>query len=97
MVSRKEQDNLRFSNNNLMERNSDLKAEIDAVQSHCNVLQGQNRDLNIELERFVQTDEQIRATLNRRDRVMDLRAKTDNEIHRSAIDVERASPVRRRG
>ena len=30
-VSRKEQDNLRFSNNNLMERNGDLKSEIDAV------------------------------------------------------------------
>jgi peptidoglycan hydrolase CwlO-like protein len=96
MVSRKEQDNLRFSNNNLMERNSDLKAEIDAVQSHCNVLQGQNKDLNIELERFVQTDEQIRATLNRRDRVMDLRAKTEGEIQRSYIEVERSSPVRRR-
>jgi hypothetical protein len=79
-----------------MERNSDLKAEIDAVQSHCNVLQGQNKDLNIELERFVQTDEQIRATLNRRDRVMDLRAKTEGEIQRSAIEVERSSPVRRR-
>lgn len=37
-VSRKEQDNLRFSNNNLMERNGDLKSEIDAIQSHCNVL-----------------------------------------------------------
>lgn len=96
MVSRKEQDNLRFSNNNLMERNSDLKAEIDAVQSHCNVLQGQNKDLNIELERFVQTDEQIRATLNRRDRVMDLRNKTEHEIQRSAVEVERASPQRRR-
>jgi len=40
IVSRKEQDNLRFSNQNMMERNSDLKAEIDAVQSHCNVLSG---------------------------------------------------------
>jgi len=30
-VSRKEQDNLRFSNNNLMERNGDLKSEIDAI------------------------------------------------------------------
>lgn len=97
VVSRKEQDNLRFSNQNMMERNGDLKAEIDAVQSHCNVLGGQNKDLNVELERFVQTDEQIRATLNRRDRVQDLRTKTQDEIHRSAIDVERASPVRRRG
>jgi len=39
MVSRKEQDNLRFGNSNLLERNQDIKAEIDALQSHCNVLQ----------------------------------------------------------
>ena len=63
--------------------NADLKAEIDAVQSHCNVLQGQNKDLNIELERFVSTDEQIRATLNRRDRVMDLQAKNQHEFVKS--------------
>jgi hypothetical protein len=69
LVARKEQDNIRFSNNNIMERNTDLKSELDALNQHCNVLQGQNRDLNVELERFVQTDEQIRTTLNRRDRV----------------------------
>jgi hypothetical protein len=57
MISRKEQDNLRFSNNNLLDRNQDVKGEIDALGSHCNVLQGQNKDLNVELERFVMTDE----------------------------------------
>ena len=96
MVARKEQDNIRFSNNNIMERNGDLKGELDALNSHCNVLQGQNRDLNVELERFVQTDEQIRSTLNRRDRVMNLREKGASEIKRSAIEVERASPGKRR-
>lgn len=94
MVSRKEQENLRFSNNNMMDRNQDLKSEIDAMQSHCNVLQGQNKDLNVELERFVQTDEQIRATLNRRDRVMDLRTKTEHEIQKSQYDLDRTSPMR---
>jgi chromosome segregation ATPase len=76
LVARKEQDNIRFSNNNVLERNQDIKAELDALQSHCTVLGGQNKDLNVELERFVQTDEQIRATLNRRDAVGQLRDKT---------------------
>ncbi len=75
--------------------NDDLRAEIDALQRHCNVLQGQNRDLNQELEHFVQTDEQIRATLNRRDRVNDLRMKTETEIRASYADLERSSPRRR--
>ena len=87
MIARKEQENLRFSNNNVLERNGDLKSELDALNSHCNVLQGQNRDLNVELERFVQTDEQIRTTLNRRDRVTTLREKGESEIKRSAHDV----------
>ena len=78
-----------------MDRNQDTKAEIDALNAHCNVLGGQNKDLNIELERFVQTDEAIRATLNRRDHVMDVRARAHDEIIRSAIEVERNSPVRR--
>lgn len=38
ILSRKEQDDLVFSNKNLMERNAAIKAEIDAVGSHCNVL-----------------------------------------------------------
>lgn len=96
MVSRKEQDNLRFSNNNILERNQDLKSELDALNAHCNVLQNQNRDLNVELERFVQTDEQIRATLNRRERVVNLRDKTETEIQRSQYELERSSPQRRR-
>ena len=94
-ISRKEQENIRFSNNNLLDRNQDTKAEIDALNAHCNVLGGQNKDLNLELERFVQTDEQIRATLNRRDHVLALREAGHAEIVRSQLDVDRHSPLRR--
>lgn len=93
-MTRREMDDLRFSNQSLQGRNDDVRAEIDALHYHCNVLQGQNRDLNVELERFVQTDEQIRTTLNRRDRVDNLRQKSEYEAHQSYKQVERASPVR---
>lgn len=79
----------------MIDRNDDLKAEIEALQHHINVLENQNRDLNIELEKFVETDEQIRATLNRRDRVQDLRMKTEVELKRSMNDLERSSPQRK--
>ena len=95
LVARKEQDNIRFSNNNLLDRNQDVKGEIDALTSHCNVLQGQNKDLNVELERFVMTDEQIRTTLNRRERVSNLREQTESAIKKSQYEVDRASPQRR--
>lgn len=94
-LTRKEQDNIRFSNNNLLDRNQDTKAEIDALNAHCNVLGGQNKDLNVELERFVQTDEAIRATLNRRDHVIQVRERAHDEIIRSQFEVDRMSPHRR--
>jgi hypothetical protein len=57
MASRKELDDVRFSNSSMLDRNDDIKAEIDALQKHVSLLESQNRDLNIELERFVETDE----------------------------------------
>jgi low affinity Fe/Cu permease len=48
------------------------------------------------LEKFVETDEQIRSTLNRRDRVVDIRHKTEYELQRSMADLERSSPARRK-
>ena len=50
-------DDVRFNNNSMVDRNGDLKSEIEALQAHVNVLEIQNRDLNKELERFVETDE----------------------------------------
>lgn len=73
-----------------------MRAETDALQHHCNVLAGQNVELNTELERFVNTDEQIRMTLNRRDRVETLRNKTDVEVRASQYNLERSSPRRTR-
>ena len=75
--------------------NADLRAEIDALQHHCNVLAGQNVELNTELERFVQTDEQIRNTLNRRDRVDHLKYTGETKMRESYANLERASPRRR--
>ena len=94
-VNRREQDDLRFATSSMQQANADCRAEIDALQHHCNVLAGQNVELNTELERFVQTDEQIRATLNRRDRVETLRHQGDAKMRESYANLERSSPRRR--
>lgn len=51
--------------------------------------------MNKELEVFVQTDEQIRVNLNRRDRVENLKKVSEYELQRSYAELERTSPVRR--
>jgi len=93
-ANRREQDDLRFATQSLQTQNADLRAEIEALQHHCNVLAGQNVELNTELERFVNTDEQIRQTLNRRDRVESLRHRTEYEMRQSYANLERSSPRR---
>ena len=93
-VVRKDLDDLKFSNNSMLDRNGDLKGEIEALQNHIGVLEQQNKDLNGEMEAFVNTDEQIRMTLNRKDRVNNLRSKVDYELKRSLGDLERSSPRR---
>ena len=94
-VTRREQDDLRFATSSMQGANADMRAEIDALQHHCNVLAGQNVELNTELERFVETDEQIRTTLNRRDRVETLRYTGEEKMRQSYANLERASPRRR--
>lgn len=79
----------------MLDRNGDIKTEIEALQQHIRVLEQQNRELNIELQKFVETDEEIRQRLNRRDRVVDLRTKTEIELKKSYNDLERSSPQRR--
>ena len=94
-ANRREQDDLRFQTQSMNNANADCRAEVDALQHHCNVLAGQNVELNAELERFVNTDEQIRQTLNRRERVETLRNKTETEMRASYAHLERSSPRRR--
>lgn len=94
-LHRKENDDVKFSNAGLTDRNGGLRIEIGALQQHINVLEQQNRDLNKELEVFVQTDEQIRVNLNRRDRVETLKKLGEYELQKSYADLERSSPVRR--
>ena len=79
----------------MIDRNADCKGEIEALQQHVHLLESQNKELNIELERFVETDEHIRQTLNRRDRVVDLRVRTDKDLQKSMYELERSSPGRR--
>ena len=37
-VTRRELDDLRFANQSMQARNDDVRAEIDALHYHCNVL-----------------------------------------------------------
>jgi hypothetical protein len=51
--------------------------------------------LSVELEKFIETDEVVRRTLNRKAKVEDIRHKVDEAILKSMLEVQqRRSPER---
>ena len=58
-----------YSNQALMDRNVDLKSEIEALQKHSILLTQQNKDLQKELDSFVETDDIVRRNLDRKEKV----------------------------
>ncbi len=84
---RKELEGARYSNSTLLDNNSNLQAEIDAVNNHIRVLQVNNEDLTKELDQFVEANEVIRQRLDRRNRVVELRNKNEVQIQKSLVYV----------
>lgn len=72
-----------YSNQALMDRNLDLKSEYEALQKHIVLLTQQNRELQRELDSFVETDDIVRRNLDRKEKVAEIRAKVDRAIHTS--------------
>lgn len=62
-----------YSNQALMDRNLDLKQEYEALQKHSVLLTAQNKDLQRELDSFVETDDIVRRNLDRKAKVDDIR------------------------
>lgn len=95
--NRKELDGARYSNSALLDNNSNLQAEIDALNNHIRVLSLQNEDLTKELDHFVEANEAIRMRLDRKNRVLDLRSKNEAQLQKSLAHVQESkSPVRQR-
>lgn len=84
-----------YSNQALMDRNLDLKAEYEALQKHSLLLTQQNKDLQRELDSFVETDDIVRRNLDRKEKVSMIRSKVDYAVHESGAHVVRSrSPIR---
>lgn len=84
-----------YSNQALMDRNLDLKAEYEALQKHNMLLGQQNKDLQRELDQFVETDDVVRRNLDRKEKVGLIREKVDYAMHASTNVMHRSrSPMR---
>lgn len=91
----KDLDGTRYSNDVLLDRNYDLKQELESLNSHSELLQSQNKELQRELDSFVETDEIVKRNLDRKDKVYNIRSKVDEVIKKSMMDLASKSPAKR--
>jgi len=63
--------------------NKGLEDELNVLNRHAQLLEGQNVDLTKELDNIIVTDERVRADLDRRHRVAELQTRNDMEIRDS--------------
>jgi chromosome segregation ATPase len=73
-----------YSNQALMDRNIELKAEFEALQKHSALLTQQNKDLQKELDSFVETDDIVRRNLDRKEKVNAIRSNVNQAISQSS-------------
>ena len=69
----KDLDGVRYSNDALMDRNHDLKQELESLNQHADLLTSQNRELQRELDSFIETDDIVRRNLDRKGKVVQIR------------------------
>lgn len=97
-LQRKDLEQSKINNSVLRGQNVDNLAEKDALEKHAQVVQLQNDDITRELDKFCEMDEYVRNQLDRRSRVLGLRARNEQELKQSFNRVEDArsrSPQRR--
>ena len=95
MYLRKELEGARYSNQALHENNATMQNEIDSMNNHIRVVSGQNDQLTREIDAFVQANEMIRAKLDRRGRVEEIKHRNVHELNYSHNEVVKSrSPVR---
>lgn len=96
---RRDYDELKRDHLKLIDTNSDLNHDIEASTRHLDLLTVQNNDLVNEIEKFNEQDERVRNILDRKDRVYEVKNRTEGKMKQSAhvLNSSIRSPGKRRG
>jgi hypothetical protein len=97
-LQRKDIEANKHTNGALRSHNVENLAEKDALEKHAAIIQAQNEEITRELDKFCEMDEYVRNQLDRRSRVLGLRARNEHELRQSFHRVDDArsrSPQRR--
>jgi len=83
---RREVEKLKADRSNLLDSKYQLEQELDTVRRDIDGISVQNNELVDELERFSLEDERARNILDRRDRVSDLKLKSQSQLKQSTLN-----------
>ena len=73
---------------------SGLEMERDALERHAQVIDEQNTELTKELEALAYSEKVVQQTMNRRDRVLEMKSRNEDTLMRSQSEIKLASPNR---
>jgi len=82
----------------LLNSNEDLQHDIEHSSKHLDLLNAQNNELMVEIERYNEQDERVRAMLDRKERVQDVKQKTEGKMKQSyySMSASLRSPTKRK-
>jgi chromosome segregation ATPase len=92
---RREIENLKNAHNNALDHNFQLNTDLEHIHRQIDALQSHNKELVSQLENFSQEDEELRNILNRRNKVKELKMKSDSHLKQSINTLATASPGRK--
>jgi hypothetical protein len=72
-----------------------LRDEVLALEKHVYTLDTQNKELFAELEKFAMTDEMIKSTLDRKNKVNELKEHLYTDLQKSQHNLRMKSPQRK--
>jgi PBP1b-binding outer membrane lipoprotein LpoB len=73
-------EHIKNQNGKLIDDSHTYTSEIEALNRHMGLVNQQNSELSTELEKFIQTDDMVRRSLNRKGHVEEIRHKVDEAI-----------------
>jgi chromosome segregation ATPase len=80
---KREIDNLKHAHSIQLDKNFQFRKDVDNLNHQIDTVGNQNTDLVEELERFNEEDEKVRSLLNRRNRVSELKLRSDTTLKQS--------------
>jgi len=89
---RRDNENLKNAHTKELDHNYHLQSDLDHIHLQIDAVQDNNSEILDQLERFSQEDEAVRQTLNRKNKVKELKLKSESALKHNVLQLAQSSP-----